>query len=759
VADQAHAHSALSFSAHDTNVAEERHSPAFGRDLWRMPVVLISAMLMVAAVWQASRPSAALILESALNEAGEMILSGDRSAVIERLGGAIANVIDEAPATDRAPLYATVADALLAAIDKTEAHDPVLLERAVCFGRRAEMLGRHPTSDQLARLGAAELELGRFEAAAGRLRALEVLQRDLALGPRARAARRALLRDWIRVAVDDGRASASQALDMVNMYLEDPDATPDDRAWAAARQAELLLKIGRVEEAARLLSDVIANATGVSSERMGELHAMLGRACCQAGKFSEAEAACRRALSLVESPELHSAAIRATLGWIQLGRGEHSEALATFEDVICAQSITACERGEALLGRAAALSRLGEHGASRADFLALSRIAAEHPNGTFEVIGRALQTLTAIHDSAMALGDPSTAVAYVELASSLITVEELPAHILSRLADTNRVLGERTLDSDARRERFQASAAAWSALAAAPSASDDESLHALWQAAECMDSAGDYPEAIALFAEVRAARSLDSAVGLAAAAREAQCWMAAGGYDEAIRLYECVIAAHSSNPIATACHVPLSRCYQMQGAPERAETELRRVVEGRTILEPASIDYHESQVALADLYYIQGRYREAIEQYSAALDRRPHDSRGAVIRLRLAESCLGNAEEIEKWVSTTDLDDSECQAALVLRDGQLREGLMRFQALLGDSAPSGDPALHRCRALEGAFSCASMLGEHALAIAFLNEFGFDDHEGTNEGPQLVNVTIAFARDSSISNPEGGQGPR
>jgi tetratricopeptide (TPR) repeat protein len=200
--------------------------------------------------------------------------------------------------------------------------------------------------------------------------------------------------------------------------------------------------------------------------------------------------------------------------------------------------------------------------------------------------------------------------------------------------------------------------------------------------------------------------------------------------------------------MAAASFVPLSRCHVVLGRPDLAEEALRHVVSGEAMLEPAAIEYREAVIALADLTYGEGRFRDAIEHITEALARYPGDSEAIRLQHLLAESYLGNARLIAESIRAGNIGDEELEPLQALRDQHLHEAaalLTRLAELhaLGASDPAERDRY--VRATIGRADCAFDLGHFEGAIEAYEEVAaFREHPSSLVAlVQIVNCCEAL----------------
>lgn len=256
--------------------------PVRWRQLWPIPTLVGGVGLFVAGLLMLRGPKAAEPDYSIpLQEAERLVESGKFEDAITTLNGPARGFIESDKAgTDqlaryhlaRARAFAGAQEALGVNVEPN--HRTIIADY-----RRVESLGKKLPAADVERLARSLIATGEID---------EALSRAGSLPAEERATRQRLTRRIIdhNLAAADQREA--QTLDLLASLASDPDSSEDTRSWVLVRQSELLLGLGRVEEAITKLLREMQRLRDVPPEREGELHLLLGRAYFQAGQADSA---------------------------------------------------------------------------------------------------------------------------------------------------------------------------------------------------------------------------------------------------------------------------------------------------------------------------------------------------------------------------------------------------------------------------------------------------------------------------------------
>lgn len=647
-------------------------------NLWQVPAIVISLILIAAGLHVASHREPEHDFDGALEQVDQLIAAGELETAKTRLEDVIGPNLDQATPPQQAHFHVATADWIAAAQRDREV--TIEANNRVIAGQYAEAVSMGATLDapRLERWADALIDLGQLEEARKRVAELEALSISGEKGQVARAGRNRLLRRLVDASIgredlaDDVKSTALEE------YRRDSMLSPADEAWAIARQAELRLDGGNAADAVdHLLVDMRRlEHTGAALDpaEWGELYTLLGRGYFAQGRYDYAEFHLKRALEQFRGPELVRADALLLMGRLAVARGQPEPALEYFDEIV-GEYPGARAYLPAVLARAEAESIVGRHEASLEDFRQVLKLlpeAGERSDVTPRIVAASLADR---HDAALTMGELALALEYVSLAEDLFTAGDVPVDVLFRIASTSRQIADDILAEASRAAeegapplrldeidpavRFEAQTKYEQAgdyflrharaLTAVPEA-DAEWAESLWLAGESYDLAGRRQMAIRHFLEYIAGCSVDDPRRAEVTFRLAAAYEAEMDYEPAATYYEQVIAEHPRSIYGTQSHVPLARCYVALGREPEAEQRLLAVVENRqgeqSPVTPESVDYRDALIELGRIYYDSGQYREAIERLTTAAQRYENDDRINEIRFRLADSYRRHARAL-----------------------------------------------------------------------------------------------------------------
>lgn len=644
-------------------------------NLWQVPAIAIALVSIGLGLHVAGLRAPAEDWSAVLSETESLVAGGDLDEALTRLKTVLEPNIGRAAPPLQSRFHALVADyvdarQVEAGVDLVTNHEAIA-EHYV----RASTLGLRLSPERLRRLGVARIATGRLEAARGVLAELEA--RMGVDEPGASAARNQVLRGLVDAALRERQPGDLGAVEAtIDRYRSDGALAPDDRAWAAARLAEIRLA---EDEPGAMVDGLLIDmrrleplAPPLPDRRWGELLTLLGRGYAALGRDAEARFALERAFARLDEAAPERAEALLALAWLDLGSSEPVEAVAALDTLIDRFPGLPAEL-PGRLARATARGMLGDHDGSLSDFEAVARALADHGPARGVDVRRAASSLVDRHDAAMAAGELELALRYADRAEALFDGDDVPPDVLRRIAATSRQIGDDLLDGvpeEAAEPALRHRAALFRdraaraflrharTLAAVPTEEADlvagaapQWAESLWMAGDCFDLAGRGDESIGAFREYVESRPIDDPRRAEATWRLARALEAAGEFDEAARAYEKTIQEHPRSHFGTGSHVPLARCYAASGRFAEAEQQLLDIVEGRnreTIpLDPEAEDYRVALVELGILYHRNGRWSDAIGRLTAAAERDPGDPRILEVRFRLADAHRRRAGDLE----------------------------------------------------------------------------------------------------------------
>ncbi len=588
-------------------------------------------------------------------------------------------------------------------IDRPENHKAVLDDF-----KEAQRLGAHLEPDDIAHLAESNLALHKPEKA-------EELARSL---PASNIGRRTeLFRKIVRSNLGSKDVRYEQTLGLLNEMIEAPGLTPEDRAWAAARQTELRLASGFNDEAITKLLRLMPKLEQVAPAARGELFYLLGLAYYEAGQFGPAQ----RQLEIAERDLPAFDVLRADAAVLSAKILQSSNNLEEARDKftqIHADFPQAHATLPALFGKAETASALGDDESGIEAFGKLIDAMHDQPP-------RRDLTLALIGQSAMdrqidrfTKGDYPRALEYAKLAYDAFRSakpgepDAIPADVLLALGVSHRKLAQQIIEearttpegtisidkvdpvtaSDAKRHFLDAGMFYREHARATVAADNAQYFDSLFASAECFDQAGDREATREAFQSYMDGAPDDDPRRPESKYRLAQNFQAERQLSAAADLFRELIAGKMrsqeapkarpnfvgppepiaepvADPSVTAgvwgdrARVPLAQCYLADETPENdaeAEQMLALILSGTTF-GPDSVEYRDAITELAEHRYARGLLAGddgAMKLLDEARQRYPDHPRRTALLFKLADSgrvlAVQIADELRKNQPATE---------------------------------------------------------------------------------------------------------
>lgn len=649
-------------------------------------------------------------------------------------------------------VYPYITKGLVAEEDITRYH--LMVARAIARGQREKSLnvaenhgnivtafeeavkrGAQLTPEDTADLADSQLALGNVD---------EALAEASTLPASIRHRRDEINRKVITQALEGPRSQRGRAIEMLTDMLSDSELPADERMWALARQAELLVDQGFPEEAIDKLLRAIPRLTAAEhQEQMGELYVWLARAYMDTSDLASAAVQLERASQVLPPENELQAQVSLMAARILESRNELAEAKERYEEVLVNFSDTH-EEMEALLGLAGLYAQRDEHSEAADTYAELvSRLVkgGKHPTVTPAAVAESLMSR---FQERFEADDNLTAQRYSNMAEDLFGVDKAPDDIIKAQAEVNQRLAMAALggsrsalakleldpaSATLAQKHFRASAQYYRLLADRTVVTDPAAyLSALWAAADCFDRAGDRERAIAAFDEF--AKSFpDDPRQPEAVFRLAEAYKAVGELSTAAELYRILIEAQergdaaSAGPFADASYVPLAQTYLLDNDPandKEAEQKLLAVASGR--LGGTNTDsFREAVIELGNLYFQTGQYETGITRLREALARYGDDPRAPQMQFRLGECSRLSALAIDKELGDA-MPDAQRRELTDARAERLRDAASAYErvvAAIGNKDERRRTALDELMLRNATFyvaDCAYDLGQYETAI-------------------------------------------
>ena len=546
-------------------------------------------------------------------------------------------------------------------------------------------------------LADANVILGRFDRA---------LQLAGALPQDRRVDRGRIVKRVVEKRLEVSQVDPDETLRLLAEFLKDQELSVADRAWALARQAELLLHQGLTERAiAKLVQTMPALVAEAGPDRLAELYLLLGKAYWETGAILDASRQLEQAAALLGESDLRRAEAEVLLARIheqthQPPEEARAEAKQKYESVI--------SRFETSPAALSAMLGLGEVCAATADlegsFAAYSRLVkalgAGRKSPDISLAGVATSLLDRF-SARLESGDVPAAMKYASLAEQLFPRDGVPPEVLMAIATAHRRSAEAHLKEaggtkavdlanldPATREQTRLdleTAAQYYKLHADRVGFSDNSAfgNSLWMAADCSDLAGDPDQAIPYFLDY--VKFFPNEPRQAEARfRLGQNYQAKGDYGMAAKMYrglkdETTEHGRTTGPYGDASNVPLAKTLLLDGDPgndAEAEQLLEAVVRG-TVGDTNSPQYRDALVELGELKRHRGDFAAAITHLEEAIARFPGDPKIDDLRYELGDSYRQDARAISKKLEE-GMPDTRKQALREARLARLRKGQELF---------------------------------------------------------------------------------
>jgi tetratricopeptide (TPR) repeat protein len=580
------------------------------------------------------------------------------------------------------------------------------------------------------------------------------LERAASMSDPERNRRIAILKDVVLAKMSLDHRDADGALALLAQLILDNRLSPNERAWAVARQTELLIEDGYEDDAIAKVLRALPRLPGdTDPSAIGELSMLLGRAYLATGNVDEAVKHLERALTQLLPAESRRADTLVLLGQCDERRAQYMDARDRFLRALDEFGSEPAALS-AMLGLGRVQAMLGDNDLSYKTYQQLVDSFKEgdkrHPGVDVELIGADL--LARVADR-LAADRNDQALEYARLAEDLYTIDAAPDDVIRALADTNRRLAEERLGDigtgldriinlseldpatrEQARRNYIAAGSYYSIFADRVSISDNEEYaNSLWYAADSFDAGGDREMAIQGFQ--RYANEIpDDPRRPEAKFRLAQAYQAMGEYTESARLYLELInasddrdAGRGVGPFAQASYVPLAQTYLLdldESNDADAEQLLRRITSG-TLGTAEATYFREGLITLGRLFYQTGRYVEAIERLEDACARYQADDRFARIAYLLADSYRLEADAISRTLQDA-MPDHEKRAFKDQQRSHLRRALELYDVARASIEAKDDRRLTPVEKiyLRNAYfylgACAFDLGDYDAAIVHYN---------------------------------------
>ncbi len=718
--------------------------------LWQIPLLVLSLALFAYAAYLFIDPQPGLTVDQKI-DAGRILLDYDRpEAAMEHLNRVLKE--EKLETIQEGRIRILLAEALEKAQGQRKISIPANHQRIIEQTRLALQMGVKPTAEIHRRVAESFEQLDQSDEALANYRQAIALDPHIGLPVQKKIIELQIERDEI------GAAEAS-----LMQYIQQPQISDAEKAWALSRRAQLLMEREAFTEAGNLLNQALALETDPVAQ--GEINYSLGYLAWKQGDRAESERYLRVARDQLKIRHPTDADVCWLLGRIHEERGE-AEAAISFYQIVLVSHPDSRIAPLARLGRGVCRIMAGEDDAGLTDLHDLvneierrSSRARLKPDA-LAGLRKAVDLLVARENYAGALEvltfeqrlqDEPSASFFARLA---MVYERRADQIASTLADLKPA--ERVKrQQQARDYRIRAGDALVAHSRLLTLADDVGYADAMWKGVDLYDQAGDMNRVIAAL-ELFVAERPDDKLAPDALLRLGRAFQAAGMLDKAIDAYQRNQFRYPKSLAAAKSAVPLAQAYIAQG-PEsyrRAESVLLGVIENNPLMTPEAEEFRQALFELAQLYFRTQRYEEAVAKLEEWTQRYPNDERMGQMLFLMADSYRKSAELLDVQLVSLNpadavVDASEATAARRQRLSKAR--LLYDQAIdwYRTHAPAREiDKLYLRLAHFYRADCQYDLGEYEEAIRLYDIAAFryqDDPSALAAYVQIVNANCALGR--------------
>jgi tetratricopeptide (TPR) repeat protein len=687
--------------------------PQTWRDVWQLPLLGLAAVLLIGAVAAAFLTAPKPDLSLGISDAQRLMAQSQYEKALSVLNDKVLPGIGEGLLTpdQRRQFHILRAQCLYLGQRNLNLDRPENNRAIVSEYLEAEHLNAELSDQDAVYLSSALISLGEVDRAVRRIQNLPDSVREV---------RTDLVKRAIDICISQQPPNHTLALDLLTFLSADPRLTTEERAWALARQGQVLLDQGYTAEAISKIVRALPRLDGASPQTLGEIHYILARAYDQRNEVEDAIREVERALARLDEGSRLIPSLTLLQGEIFHRRPSLGSARDRYLSIISKYSFSD-ELPAALLG-------MGEVEAE--SLHSHDQAAAEVGEGadTGGAIARSLDYYTrlvdllrsgtkAAHITPERVGDSlltrfreqfegkkpdyRRALQFAALGEQLFGIDKTPPDLILALAQANHRLAEEILTAaagsggalslanadpatqrEARDHLIRAGEYYRTHASRVVAADSGQYGDSLWAAADVFDRAGDTDAAVSAFQQFAADFPTDPRQP-EAGFRLAQCFQSRGDLDLAANIYRELIAGRDrgerAGPFADASYVPLAQTLLADADPAndaQAEELLLSVVNGalggtRT---PA---FRDALRELGQRYYSNGRYERAIERFEEYLARAEQDTGTASdavadgVRYKLADAYRLSAAELAAQLVAGAMPEGERREREKARDQRL----------------------------------------------------------------------------------------
>jgi tetratricopeptide (TPR) repeat protein len=554
----------------------------------------------------------------------------------------------------------------------------------------------------------------------------------------------------------------------IESYLELPDLSQSERAWAMGEKAHLLVDRGSFQDARELLSEAM-NLEAADPADQGQFYYWLGYCDWKLGHHGDAERSMRVARDLLQVRHPLDADAAYALGRIRQDQNDLTGAMS-FYALVLQSHLDKPVAWSAKLARAICRISLGDTEAGLADLQEVMRRIDEKPARSASL---RQQTLVTLRQAEQLLTDGSKLEASLEVMAHEQQLEPKPQADffgrLSRVYERRAEQVEKVLVDATPQERNHVEAQVrdlrakagdgYVAYSRALTLIDDKAYgQTLWKGVEQYERAGDLHRVIASLKTFVDERPNDPQ-SPAAMLKLGHSYHAVGRFDDAIKTYRDNQFRYPNSLAASKSGVPLARAYIAKG-PDfygKAEEVLLAVVENNPQVTPEAEEFRESLWELASLYYRGGEFESAVARLEEIIQRYPGDERLGQLRFLMADSYRKSAATLDQKIvdarstAATKPVVDVAEATRAKTDRMTRAADLYAQVIEQYRRTNASKDLDRLYLKLSHFyraDCTFDLGNYEEAIRLYGDAAFryqDDASTLAAYVQIVNANVALGR--------------
>lgn len=727
-------------------------------DLWQFPLLLLSLGLFGVATYLFVDPRPGPTIDEKIDVARAYLRVSRPEASIEQLNRILAT--QRLMPDKQAAVHLLLAESLEMAQKQLKISVPANHARIIEQTRLAIGQGAKPDWKVYKRLGESFEALGRPTDALENYRLASAMAPDLSLS---------LKRKVIDLQLDQTDLGPAEA--SLDDYLRAVELTDAERAWALGQKSQMLIDQGKFADARSMLAEALRLSTDEAA--MGEVNYRLGYCAYKLGDTPEAERFLRVARDQLRVQHPTDADAAYWLGRIYQDRNEHAVA-NSFYDVVLTSHPGSRVSTLAHLGRATGRIALRNDDAGLMDLQSLvGEIGRRASRARFKT-----DVIDGLRNASQLLGARANFQGALEvLAYEQQLDPDPPPGFYARLAnvyDKRSDQVEQSLPDLAPAERIKRqqqvrsmrvrAGDSYVAYSRALTVADDTGYgEALWKGIDLYDRAADTQSVISAL-ELFVAERPDDGLAPDALLRLGRSYQATGQFDKAIGSFLRNQFRYPKSLATQKSLVPLAQAYIAKGPDffNKAEQVLLGVVDNNPQITPEAQEFKQSLMELAQLYYRNGRYEEAVARLEELTQRYPRERQIGQMLFLMADSYRKSATLLELRLASsatqptsgptgTSLVAEQVEAMGAKRDrlAKARDLFDRVVETYRLAPPETDTdKLYQKLAHFYRADCLYDLGQYEESIRFYDAAAFryqDDPSALAAYVQIVNAYAALGK--------------